>query len=261
MNPHDRLKHYLSEFAACELSGHLLSEVEGHTRSCGLCQDWLNGYQEIGMVLGGSSPGESMSHPNVDDLVRFALNLESLEQSKAAWIRRHLLNCLGCTEEVELCREAVGAANSPIADSRNPVEDRKNESSASRPERTFGIAANQDLDDVKEGPGRAGRTAWHGLWAAALVLAVLGAMMYVVVQRQMPEELVLTGETLRGTRLIEASERVEVSQSRIDVGAKVTLRAAKVSLGNGFSLEEGACLVIEAKPGSPFTQNKREEMQ
>ena len=90
-----------------------------------------------------------------------------------------------------------------------------------------------------------------GLAAAAGIAATIALGIFFAWGRpeeevaERPERYVLARQQLRDRAVIEAEEWIHATDSRVDGGAEVTLRAPEVVLGEGFTVQEGGSLSVE----------------
>lgn len=250
MSSHRKLKHYLAELDSGELEGALEDEVRSHSDECELCQRWLASYRLIKLALDKGSKSTPEWHPEPEELVRVALSGGTGEDVVPSPAAAHLHECAQCALEVRLCHEAIAAAG-PAGRIVSIHRGGRTTKSVSPWNRTPEDFLEVPSSHSELGPGRRRRYRLQTVAAACIAAAILvGSLLYLAGTHSPPSDLVVRDQVLAGERTIEATDKIEVSQSRIDLGAKVTLRASKVVLGNGFSLGEGASLTIGGRDGA-----------
>lgn len=242
-NQHEEYRKYLGEFAVGELDSASRAEVGDHVESCPICQDWLAGYHLIELALAERARADTGEHPTSEEIVRFALVPPSAVGVGLGPVARHVRDCRPCSVEVDLCRGAVlggqtrggGWSRLTRARARQPLPELGAKALRVRPE------------------GRRRKRVLRVATAVAAVLGVAMAALFWIRLHSIPHSVVLEDKTFTGHRTIEATESIVLSRSRVELDATITLRAARVALGDGFSLDKGARLTIDA----PASARKR----
>lgn len=147
-------------------------------------------------------------HPHAEALAAYAVEASSIPQDIRASVEAHLRECGSCRLDYQDTRKA--------------------------------------LDHARPGPAeRAGhrqRTAVISLAAAA---ALVVAALLLREAPQQPPDTTLANETLNQSEVIEAGGRLYVTNVAVTESAEIALRASSsVGLGEGFSVQRGARLVI-----------------
>ena len=211
----------LVDYADGRLRGAGASRIESHLADCKECWTWLETYRLLASSLEHPSSQEIAAHAIAPDRLDRPSRINRTAENDPDGISAHLEHCVGCSREVDLTRRAVreGRGKAP----------------ASKP--------------VFSSPRR--RFAYGAIAAGTLVLLATGSWL-VSSQTSKNSRLAVTQRTLSGSELVEANRELAVAGSRIAKGAEVTLRAGEVvTLGEGFSVESGASLVVELKSSSP----------
>ena len=235
---HEEYRKYLAEFSMSELDPALMAEVGAHVATCRICRDWLASHHLIGSALTSGRRVRPENHPTSEELVRFALKPRALGLGGSALgpVATHVRDCPRCAVEMDLCRGAVGVGRM----TRGPWHFEMRA-------RVRRLSPDLSVSPRPRSGGRRGRErALQVVAAAVVVLGMVAAILFSVRFRPIPANVVLTGRTFRGHQTIEATDSIELSRSRVDLDATITLRAARVALGDGFSLGKGAKLTIEA---------------
>ncbi len=213
---HLEASNLLTEFVSRSLSPERRLEVEAHVEECAECHAWVTTHLLLSGALAAETGESTASHPSAFELSSLALAAHTLSDDVREGCARHVANCAGCRQEMELVQAAATAAR-----------------------------------EVDERPAARRRFASSELlaWAAGLLL-VVGAVAYFGIAAPPPpeshaENRQLQGETIDDSRLIEATESIFVGATEMRKGAVVSLQAGRaVTFGNGFSVGSGASLDV-----------------
>ncbi len=151
-----------------------------------------------------------VEHPPSLELARFALAPETLDPPSRESCAEHLKRCRECRGQLELVRQAA---------------------SETRPVR---------VPAPVRSPTR--RRVWVALAASAVL--VFGATFALRTTDRLPADYVLANSTLRGDQTILADRSILVEATDVAPGAALKLESEVVAFGDGFSVKNGATLVV-----------------
>ncbi len=231
---HDQITGYLPDLAAGALDDELATRLRSHLQECRECREWLATHRTLEAVL--ELPAPDAEHPRSELLARFVVDASGLEVGVRRSVSGHLEICHRCAEEAELCRQAVAA---PQADQHPRQPEQPPGATVSQPSAPPGAAA--------RAPAAWSRLGARVMIAAAAVIVVVGAGLYLARAPRIQQQYVLSHTTLRGTTTIEAVKTIEVSLAHLEPGSDVLLRAESVALGDGFTVGDNAKLTIESR--------------
>ncbi len=226
---HSEIEALLPELVNGELSKETHSRVERHVARCETCDEWVATHR----LLAAVERSALRDHPTSEQLATYLVDPSGQEASEKSRIEGHLAECSSCSREVDLCTEALAVETPPAAG------DLRMGSVTAKAQWTGGRPAS--------GPAWSTRP-FRALLAASVLLALLVAGFSLLggEHRAIPHRQSVTRATLTGERTFEAEHAIAANALRIDSGAKITLRAGVVALGNGFRVDPDAELVIEA---------------
>jgi hypothetical protein len=223
MTRHRDIQALLSDHVLGELPDDTDRVVRDHLASCRECREWTHTVRLAASTRAESRPQGAGGHPTGEELAAYVVGEPALEFERWQAVERHLEACSLCTEEVSLCEEALAAG-----DPARPWEPERGEPAAHPSGRS---------------PAR------RGAIAAAAALALLVAGLLALDRGGDPDRgQSLAGDRLTGRRVIEVSGALAANRLRIEPGAHITLRAESVALGDGFSVDQDAELVIDGTP-------------
>lgn len=220
---HDESTRYLPELAAGDLDGELARRVSSHVEGCADCRDWLDTYQLLAAAATSSKtkhPGSA--HPSSEVLASLAVDPATFDPISRDSVLDHLMTCHDCSNEIDLCRGALATGDVVRSGERGS-------------------------ESVAWSSGRSSMSRWQTSIAAGLTgLALAASLYFAMAARFSPDQYLISNTTLRGNQTIRATEQIAASRSQVDSGARITLRAKEVVLGDGFTVDRNAVLVIES---------------
>ncbi len=206
----------------------LRRETEAHVSECGECQDWL-----ATRKLLNSECLMRPTHPSSEQIALVALEPSSLSPEARGKLENHLDECKACRQEQKLTREALEKAKQPM---------------------------DSDWSTSNQSAIRGAFQRNPVLVRVAALLAVLVGTGLLIRWEQLTEyETRISNLQIEGTKTIEVEGRLLASNVEVDRDSRLVLRAGDtVMLGEGFSVGNGASLVIET---SSSTDSKKAQSE
>ncbi len=157
-----------------------------------------------------------VEHPPSLELARFSLAPETLDPPSRERCAEHVERCRECRDQLGLVRQAASETK-PV---REPAPVRI--------------------------PTR--RRGWVALAACAIL--ALGATLALTTMDRSPADQVLANSTLHGEQAILADRSILVEATELAPGAALKLESEVVAFGDGFSVKNGATLVVVTSESS-----------
>lgn len=212
---HLEASNLLPQRVSGDLAPNRRKALDEHVAHCEECSTWIATYGFFAEALGDPREASSAEHLSSHELSTLALAGDGLDPAAREPCERHLRICSACLEEFELVRSGTFAAREESEPSQN---------SPSRSRRSFAFQA--------------------GLAIAATLLLVVGAVFIGKARHLTPGEYSLSGETIGGSRTIQAQQSIFLESTALQPGADVTLQSQIVAFGDGFSVASGASLRV-----------------
>jgi hypothetical protein len=244
---HYRVLEFLPDFVEGELADELHASVESHVLTCAECKDWIRTYDLFAEHIDGRSDRE---HPDCGILALCAVRPEERFEPDRIAVRQHLDWCVRCRDELELMRAAICSARPSSASVRESDPARRSHHLA------IGVAAGFAAVAISGvllfGPWRGGQP----LFSHADRTMQLAATSQRGTHANSAHEL--SGTEIGGSRLIEVPGEITISQTKINSGAEVTIRAGDfVAFGNGVQIEQRTRVAIGGRPSDVSGEHRQ----